>query len=222
VNIDRAVYEGGIGPETATSTGDVSAIESVIGTFERRGRVKIANEARAELAALSAELAAKDAEIGRLRQVAQLAADMAGEDDGRALAAMAEMTAIVAKEALFGFPVDPHSPTPTGEQIERLQRAASRACDVMSECVTHSECSGADRAEMRAAEKALVDEILPPAPTDSVLVPRERLREIEWCAETRRHPNTDIESACPSCGKAQSLGHAPDCWLGNAIPENRV
>lgn len=44
--------------------------------------------------------------------------------------------------------------------FEAMQRAASRACDVMSECVEHGECEGADRAEMKEAEKQLLDALL--------------------------------------------------------------
>ncbi len=66
-------------------------------------------------------------------------------------------------------------------------------------------------------------------PSDMRMVPVERLRQIEWAGE---------DGSCPACnGLAPGneayapagdlpdeayMGHAPDCWLGNAIRENRV
>ena len=69
MSIDRMAYEGGIGPETLTST-DVSAIEMV---FERVIKAERDPEyyrlyVLPEVQAARAELAAKDATIERMRE----------------------------------------------------------------------------------------------------------------------------------------------------------
>jgi len=127
-------YEGGIGPETATSTGDVSAIEKVLDRdrsrwqYDTQHNVKCRETAANVNAAARAELAALRAENRNLR-------------DEKACIIQNDYERIEAQV----------------KQIEELQRAASRACSVMSECVEHGECSGADRAEMKAAKKELLD-----------------------------------------------------------------
>ena len=55
------------------------------------------------------------------------------------------------------------------------------------------------------------------APSDLVVVERERLRAIEWM----HIPQMGI-FVCPVCGQNRSLGHAPNCWLASLIGEERL
>lgn len=53
------------------------------------------------------------------------------------------------------------------------------------------------------------------APSSMRLVPLERLREIEWLESH----NGDEPLSCPVCLRYQSFDHMPDCWLAAAIAE---
>ncbi len=54
------------------------------------------------------------------------------------------------------------------------------------------------------------------------LVPVEWLREIEWAKDIKILPEGIWAQCCPGCHGIMEQGHAPDCWLGNAIKEDRV
>ncbi len=123
-------------------------------------------------------------------------------------------------------------------QIAALREAGARATTVMAECAEHGECEGADRAEMKAANRQLIDAILSVPPSSMRLVPVERLREIEWAmndAIIRDGKGATIFvriHRCPACHRIERpkdkdaekiphiehlFGHSSDCWLAAAI-----
>ncbi len=173
----------------------------------------LCNAARAELAALRAENAAQAKQIETAFREIDLACKLFDPPEGSsldeawrilhgsssALASLApsDMCLVPAKrlerleEALIQFFAMPGSPVGEGWAAETL------GTDIIT-------------LNVRAADRIKYG---------SAIVPVERLREIEWFLVYSSAVGDKIEEvyACPCCGQERSEGHAPGCWLGNAL-----
>lgn len=48
---------------------------------------------------------------------------------------------------------------------------------------------------------------------DSVIIARERLRDVEWVSQC----SGEGVRYCPACRSLKTEGHDENCWLGNAL-----
>ena len=142
-------------------------------------------------AAARAELAAKDAEIEQLRE-ALGEIDRVWEED-----LTGEIPYIVTN-ALSSLPPSDMRLVPV-EVLKKIDLVAREAIcgaasgnlllEVVAKALgTHPNC----------------------APSNMAVVLVERLRGIEWASGYER-------GDCPVCEETKAHGHAPDCWLGNAL-----
>lgn len=80
----------------------------------------------------------------------------------------------------------------------------------------------AEEAKVLVGLAAQAKAALSPSPSGKVLVPLDKLREIEWVGghvSTSPFNSDPIPGRCPTCDRRADSGHAPDCWLDALLKE---